>query len=397
MVNTCLASFGTASGKREVKLCLISQQTHEIRTGVGTYTHSLVPALVQKGHEVTLIGCGPQAPWPEVPYHALSPFPWDPVPERWLSFSWKAARLVQKLASSFDLIHFLDAREALFLGRTPCPVLGTVHDCYFAQAPLSPFTWSKTYSDWPLRYPYFHIARRLEKKSLQKLGRVLANSRYVQRALAQAYSLPAAKIRVVPYGLSFPWPRVNPGENKPPYPQILFVGGNFQRKGLPTLLRALVQVKKRLPEVRLHVVGDHPTRRRMMRLAEKLGLFGQVVFFGAIPHRALAPFYRSAWVFALPSLVEGWGLVLLEAMYFGIPVIGSTEGGSGELVQEGWDGYLVRPGDPQALAEKLELLLTQRELRVKMGERGQKRALEFTPERMVEGTLEAYREALGCL
>ena len=398
-----------------MRICLISQQIGEIRNGVGTYANNLIPALAQSGLQTTVIARGRPPEWSGVEYHAL-PFPsWDPTPERWLSFSWHAATLLQKLNQSqpFDLIHFLDAREALFTPKRLSPLLGTVHDCYFAQASRSPFYWKKTYQDWLRRYLYHRLTHALERRSLRKLDSIITNSHYVQKAITERYRLPLNVARTIYYGFSFPWQpadvRAQADDSQPcselveptcsepvepNHPQVLFVGGNFQRKGLPTLLRAVAQLKKPLPAIRLHVVGDNPARRHMTALTEELGLSGHVTFFGFLPHSALASLYHAAQVLALPSEIEGFGITLLEAMYFGVPVIGSSRGGSQELIRDGWNGYLVEPGDAPGLAEKLFALLANPKLQKEMGTHGQRTAERFTLQRMVEETLGVYTEVV---
>jgi glycosyltransferase involved in cell wall biosynthesis len=384
-----------------MRICLISQQIGEIRTGVGTYANNLIPALAQAGHQAVVIGRGGSPEWPGVEYHTLPSLPWDPIPERWLSFSWYATRLLHKLnqLKSFDLIHFLDAREAFFSPKHLSPLLGTVHDCYFADASRSPFYWKKTYQDWLPRYLYHQLARPLERRSLRKLDLIITNSHYVQRAITQRYRLSPDTVRTIYYGFSFPWQgadvRAQIDNSGKHHPQVLFVGGNFQRKGLPTLLRAVAQLKEHLPAIRLHVIGDNPARERMVALTEELGLSPQVTFFGALPYSALAPLYRAAQVFALPSDIEGFGITLLEAMYLGVPVIGSARGGSQELIRDGWNGYLVEPGDVSGLAEKLLALLVNHKLREEIGAHGQRTAEQFTRQRMVEETLGVYNEIVN--
>src|SRR5262245_48417034 len=201
----------------------------------------------------------------------------DPTPEGWLSFAWAAARRVRGLGAGYDLVHFLDAREALFFRpRRGVPVVGTIHDCYLAEAARTLGYWKARYADWLPRYAYHRVARTLERRALGRLDAIVANSDYVRAAVAGAYRLPAGRLRTIYYGFVFPWespPRAEAHRR----PEILFVGANLQRKGLPALLHALVEVRAAVPEVRLHVVGDHPVRPHMEALARELGVAGQVV------------------------------------------------------------------------------------------------------------------------
>jgi glycosyltransferase involved in cell wall biosynthesis len=375
-----------------VRICFVSQQIGDIRTGVGTYANALIPALARAGHEAVVVGRGRAPAWDRVEYRAVPAAPRDPTPEGWLSFAWRAAALLGG-PDGADLVHFLDAREALFLRRLHrTPAVGTIHDCYLADASPSPLYWKRRYGDWLARWVYHRLARRLEGRALGKLDFLIANSRWVERAVTTAYHLAPGAAATVYLGFSFTdasRPGVRPGA------EVLFVGGNFQRKGLPTLLRALVGVKARVPDVRLQVIGDHPARAGMVALAESLGLADRVRFLGHLPHDAVVAHYGTARVLAMPSEVEGFGITLLEALHAGVPVVASSQGGSTELVQDGRNGYLVAPGDVGALAERLTRLLTDDRLCEELGARGRETADRFTLARMVEETLAVYRTVLA--
>jgi glycosyltransferase involved in cell wall biosynthesis len=374
-----------------VRICFVSQQIADIRTGVGTYANALVPGVVAAGHEAVVVGRGRPPLWDGVPYHPVPPVPRDPTPEGWLSFAWRAAKRLRDAARA-DLVHFLDAREALFLRRDGTPAVGTIHDCYLADAAPSPLYWWQRYDDWLARWTYHRVARRLERRALRKLDFVIANSRWVEGAVTAAYGLRRESTTTVHLGFDFPAPAASAAR---PGHVVLFVGGNFQRKGLPTLLRALVTVAGRVPDVALRVIGEHRARAEMERLTEDLGLAERVAFLGMLPHERVLAHYAAARVVAMPSEIEGFGITLLEALHAGVPVVAGARGGSGELVREGWNGYLVAPGDVATLAARLVALLTDDALHARLGARGRETAAEFTRARMVEETLAVYRAVLG--
>ncbi|HYR96037.1 MAG TPA: glycosyltransferase family 4 protein, partial [Candidatus Binatus sp.] len=157
-------------------------------------------------------------------------------------------------------------------------------------------------------------------------------------------------------------------------------------------LRALALLAGELPDARLDVVGDHASRGRMEALARELGLDRRVTFHGFLGRAEIGALYCSAAVVALPSEVEGFGITLMEAMHSGVPVIGSARGGSGELIRDGWNGFVVAPGDLPALADRLRLLLTDERRREEMGANGRRTAERFTLAHMVDETLAVYRE-----
>ncbi len=374
-----------------MRVCIVSQQIQDIRTGLGTYANNLIPALAGRGVEVTLVGRGEAPGWAGVTYHGVPPVKGDPTPEAWLSFAWGARSRLRRLAAAgVDLIHFLDARESFFWRRRQgVPVVGTIHDCYLAEAATGLRYWRARYADWLPRYAYHRVARVLERRALGRLDALAANSDYVREAVARSYRLPAERLRTIYYGFVFPWASP-PASDTCRRPEILFVGANLQRKGLPALLRAVAALRTAVPGLRVHVVGDHPVRPQMEALARTLGVAGLVTFHGFLPHEALAPLYRTARVLALPSEVEGFGITLLEAMHSGMPVIASAHGGSPELVRDGWNGYLVAPGDVDALATRLRTLLTDDPVWTELAGHGRETAGRYALPRMVDETLALY-------
>jgi len=137
--------------------------------------------------------------------------------------------------------------------------------------------------------------------------------------------------------------------------RLLFVGNVIPRKGLHTLLLAL----QRLPPAawRLAVCGslqaDRSYAASMQRLADRLGLASQVEFLGALGESELAARLVDGHLLALPSFYEGYGIAYLEGMGFGLPAIATTAGSAREIITHGMDGYLIEPGDAQALAQLL--------------------------------------------
>ena len=162
-------------------------------------------------------------------------------------------------------------------------------------------------------------------------------------------------------------------------PRVLFVGRLEKRKGLDYLLRAFVTVRRELPVARLFVAGAYgeDDRRRYARRAAELGLEG-VVFLGPLSRADLARAYASSDVFCAPSIAgESFGIVLIEAMAAGRPVVCSDIDGYREVARHGKDAVLVPPKDPDALAAALTRLLRDPALRRQLSEAGRHRAAEF--------------------
>ncbi|MGH2587507.1 MAG: glycosyltransferase family 4 protein [Dehalococcoidia bacterium] len=175
---------------------------------------------------------------------------------------------------------------------------------------------------------------------------------------------------------------------------VLFVGRIEQRKGLPILIRATAMLRARLPDVRLVVVGDGPDREANQRLAGALGC--DVTFAGRVPDERLPAYLRAAQVFCSPATGgESFGVVLLEAMAAGTPVVASDIDGYAELLATERAGLLVRPDDPRDLAAALARVLEEPELRQGLMERGYRTAETHDWTRIVARLESVYRRVIA--
>jgi glycosyltransferase involved in cell wall biosynthesis len=208
-------------------------------------------------------------------------------------------------------------------------------------------------------------------------GRLIGFSRWVGDSLERDYRLPPEQVEVIPPGVDLEiWhPAPTPREATPPLSntiRMLFVGGQFRRKGGPVLLRALLALREQLPQVNWELdiatgdaIGDLPPGVRLHR-----GLAAQ--------SQQLVELFQSADVFVLPTLGDTFGLVLVEAMACGVPVVTTRVGALPEVVGEpdapDAAGLLVPPGDDAALIAALRELGTNNELRRRLATSARARA-----------------------
>jgi glycogen synthase len=155
-------------------------------------------------------------------------------------------------------------------------------------------------------------------------------------------------------------------------PTIVFVGRTEASKGIDALVEAACVLAREYDDLRLQVIGrgDPALTRRLQARATAAGWPGLLEFHGYVPRDRLPEELSRAHVFAAPSLYEGGpGLVYLEAMACGLPVVGCTGSGANEVIEDGHNGLLVRPGDPDALVAAIGRLLRDDSEREAMGER----------------------------
>jgi glycosyltransferase involved in cell wall biosynthesis len=198
----------------------------------------------------------------------------------------------------------------------------------------------------------------VERKTFDHAARVFVRSQLVQESIVEDYHISADKVSVVGAGVNFdPLPAI---EEKTFSPTLLFIGLDFHRKGGDILLKAFELVRNQAPNAELVIV----TRDQ---IPSEFSL-GRVKLVPPTWDRdRLAGLYHAASVFVLPSRLETWGDVLLEAMAFGMPCVGVQQDAMAEIITHGENGVLVPPEDPQALAQALIELLNDPDRLQQMG------------------------------
>jgi len=155
------------------------------------------------------------------------------------------------------------------------------------------------------------------------------------------------------------------------------LASNERYKGIEDVIRALPHIAARFPSVCYDVVGDGDDRSRLEALATSLGVRDRVHFAGWVTEQDLASHYRQCDVFVMPSRNEGFGIVFLEAMQFGKPIVAGRHGGSPEVVEDGECGFLVENGAIDELTSCLCRLLGDDDLRTRMGLAGFDRVMNL--------------------
>jgi phosphatidylinositol alpha-mannosyltransferase len=178
---------------------------------------------------------------------------------------------------------------------------------------------------------------------------------------------------------------------------ILFVGRLEQRKGLGYLLNACAKIKRSFPNFRLIIVGPGTVLRlRYEKLVEKMELTDNVVFVGFVSSDELPSYYRSADIFCAPATGgESFGIVLLEAMACGKPVVATSIQGYASVLANGEEGLLVPPQNAESLAKALLKLLHDKSLRLQMGSKGIVKAERYSWPNVAQQVMDYYNSLLS--
>jgi glycogen(starch) synthase len=186
----------------------------------------------------------------------------------------------------------------------------------------------------------------------------------------------------LPTALPLPWPRF-----------VLALGRVVPKKGFDLLLEAFARVAPSRPDVGLVIAGDGPARPALERRAAELGLTRQTAFPGVLGRSHVAWAAAAADVFVLPSRVEPFGIVVLEALRAGTPAIVSRHGGAPEIVRDGIEGLVVDPFDADELARAIATVLDDSELRRRLGAAGRVRVEDFRWDDVAARYRDLYRRA----
>jgi phosphatidyl-myo-inositol alpha-mannosyltransferase len=341
-----------------VRVALVSPYALDVPGGVQAHVTSLAGALRGQEHDVTLVGPGAGS-HVHVGRAVRVPFNGSVAP---IAASPTAARATRRALAELrpDVVHvhepLVPAVGIAAATAGSAPTVGTFH------------AWSDTDRLYRAGRP---IARRI-------VGRLDARLAVSDAAAAYhccALGLPPSGFRIVPNGVDVarfadapPFPELR----DPDRPALLFVGRLERRKGLEPLVRAFTRLKTDRPELRLVVVGDGPERDRCQALLPER-LRADVSFLGRVDHDDLPRLYASADLYVSPALGgESFGIVLLEAMAAGVPLVASDIPGYRSVARDGAQGRLVPPGDVPALATAIGALLDNPALRAAMATEGRR-------------------------
>lgn len=226
-------------------------------------------------------------------------------------------------------------------------------------------------------------------RAVRGAGRVLVSSESTRRDLVERFPGSDAKIEVVPFGVSrfFHAAARGGAARSVGHPYLLCVGNRKPHKNLAAAIEALALLRPDAPDLRLVVAGEwFPGWEAVLQRADALGVRDRVVEMSGVTDSALRDLYARCEALLFPSLYEGFGLPVLEAMACGAPVIASNRSSIPEVVGDA--GVLVDPEDSRAMAEAVRRLRREPEFREDLVRRGRARAVKFTWERAARSTVD---------
>jgi len=365
-------------GLQTVKIGIVSPYAYPRPGGANSYIRESYEELRRLGHEVRII----TAPWGDDPPaqdviqigQAIA-VPYNGAIGRItlsLRLEWLVSRMLDR--ERFDIIHhhepLVPFLSMQILDSAKCPNVATFHA-------FGGFS----FSYWAGRV----IGERYMKRLDARIAVSSAARHFISTYFPGDYRIIPNGVDVRFYANAKPFPEYEDGKTN-----ILFVGRVEPRKGAMYLLRAYAKLKPRFPQLRLIFCSAGPQIGQMRRFVRQNGL-GDVLFAGRVDDVDKARFYKTADIFCAPSTgQESFGIVLLEAMAAGLPMVASDIHGYKRVVQRNVSGLLVEPKDPDALAAAIERLICEPALRQRLGEAGARRAPEYDWSHVTAQLVELY-------
>ncbi len=352
-----------------MKICMITwEYPPRIVGGIARHCEGLAKALTHYGHDVHIFTLDfPGAPSYEetdgVKVHRVKIELGHPDFITWvLLFNHFIEKQMADVSQfvKFDLVHVHDWLVALagisFKHFLKKPMVLTFHSTEFGRSGLhNPDSFAIDGVEWWASY---------------EAARVIVTSNYMRREVCKHFKLPWDKIEVIPNGIDLDRYRisVNRYEIRERYgvhsgeKLILFVGRLVPQKGVEHLIRAIPLILEKHPEAKFIIVGEGWMKDRLEALARSILMNHQkIMFTGFIPDNEVIALMASADALVIPSIYEPFGIVALEGMAVGVPVVASQVGGLAEVVEHDKTGVLVYPENPESIAWGVNYVLSNPE------------------------------------
>lgn len=366
---------------------LLSLSTSYRGAGINRYIYSLLQLLPDAGkqHRYTafLGDKGASGAFPQLRAKVTSLPTGNPL----LRILWEQTlQPMELLREGIELLHSLAFVQPLLL---PCPGVITIYDLSFLLYPQRLHPLRRLYLRWGTA------------SSARKARRIIAISASTKRDIIRLLGVAESKVDIVPCGVDDDFEPLQSQQalddfrrrRHLPQQMILFLGTIEPRKNLTTLLAGYASLREKAQLPPLIIAGPKGWHHQeVFSVAEDLGLDKDVIFPGYVPRDELPLWYNTADVFVYPSLYEGFGLPPLEAMACGTPVITSNTSSLPEVVGDA--GMLVDPRSADELADAMQRVLSDGELRTEMRTKGLERARQFSWQKAAKETVSVYERSV---
>lgn len=406
--------------ERPLKICLVSYRSNPHCGGQGVYIRNMSRALRDLGHHVEVIA-GPPDPLlhDDVPitkirtldlYNPDALFRMPSFGElsrpvnmmEWLgvstmgypepfTFGLRAYHHLRKKLENFDIVH---DNQCLSYGiwalSRKIPTVATIHHPMTVDRKLAVRSVSSLWKKFKHIRWYSFIG--MQKRVSRSLPKIITVSEFSRDDISREYRIPKDKFSVVPNGINtelfYPLPHIPREQGR----IIVTNSADTALKGLYYLLQAIEMVSHQR-KVKLIVIGTPKKDGGIVKLIKSLGIGHLVRFTGRISNEQFVREYAKASMAVVPSLYEGFGLPVGEAMACAVPVITTTGGALPEVAGDAAE--IVPPADPKAIADAIIRLMDDPKRAKELGEAGYRRVLEnFTWEKAAEKVVETYREVM---
>ncbi|MEY4925802.1 MAG: hypothetical protein RI894_238 [Bacteroidota bacterium] len=349
-------------------------------TGLGNYSRSLVKGLQEfyPEHRYTLFA--PKIVVDEKTSNFLTPNFQHITPKNQPAAYWRSVGCAADIRkNSVDIFHGLSHELPFGIKKSAAKSILTVHDLIFKRYPEQYSIWDRYMHDFKCRY------------ACENADKIIAISKSTKQDIMTFYGVKEQKIEVVYQSCSFIGVNLGKIENTP---LILYVGSIIERKNLFNLVKAMELLPKSLDQAVLYIVGGgknaYRTQIEQYIAAKKLG--SRIVFLQNVSDEDLAAWYQRASVFVYPSVYEGFGIPVIEALFSGTPVITSTQLALTEAAGE--DSLCIDVSKPEVIADAISIVLNNKDLAEKMSEKGLLYAQRFLPERVTNELMAVYQNCI---
>ena len=395
------------------KVCFVSPEYWPLTGGTGSYVYYLSNELLKNGYNIHVVTGSNKTQDVHVNSQLDVSFLKSPKMPTVKSFilAGNSNRKLQiiRTAANIDIMHPQLPLTPNFAvppnyGKT---LVCTVHSTWKGEAEAirgEPFM--RLNANEKVLVSLNRMLRFFEESMIHRARKVIAVSEFTKYELTKYYKIPAHKIKVIHNGVDIK--KFQPAADKrkiktelgfnPDDIAIVSVGRLYARKGLFTLIESMPAIIRRFPNAKFIISGKGQSdeMQKLIAYATKLGVINNIIFTGYYPDQKLPKLYQAADVFAFSTFYEHHPFAVLEALSTGLPVVTTTVGGIPETIQTGKNGFLVKPFDEKAFADRILYLLEHPEFATEIGTAARKTVVEQLDWRIVvKDAMKVYDQALS--